>query len=154
MQVSQWICRLPNLLTQISGNVAASNGPLKICSLAACVDIAMVTILQQWCRLHYTHPTNSTKPHLLLSIHSSFPQKLKTLLFNKSYFDQSSYPYLPPCLNSKHHSLPDSGSEPLPIDFVLDKRLWISWLLPALFPIFSSSFPIVFWGFFVSYKKQ
>ena len=47
------------------------------------------------------------------------------------------FPYVPPRLNSKHHlpfhhgrlTLPAwlSGSDPLPIDFVLDKRLWISW---------------------------
>src|SRR6218665_483283 len=32
-----------------------------------------------------------------------FNSKLKTLLFSKSYPDSSSSPYLPPCLNSKHH---------------------------------------------------
>src|SRR6218665_3409333 len=32
-----------------------------------------------------------------------FHSKLKTLLFSKSYPDSSSSPYLPPCLNSKHH---------------------------------------------------
>src|SRR6218665_1068682 len=32
-----------------------------------------------------------------------FHFKLKTLLFNKSYLDSSSFPFLPPCLNSKHH---------------------------------------------------
>jgi|SRR6218665_1009846 len=32
-----------------------------------------------------------------------FHSKLKTLLFNKSYPESSSSPYLPPRLNSKHH---------------------------------------------------
>src|SRR6218665_2969415 len=32
-----------------------------------------------------------------------FHSKLKTLFFNKSYHDFSSFPYLPPRLNFKHH---------------------------------------------------
>ena len=63
-----------------------------------------------------------------------FHSKLKTLLFNKSYPDSSSSPtFLPVSIpNTIHHSrltfcLPDSGSDPLPIDFILDKRRRISW---------------------------
>ena len=52
-------------------------------------------------------------------------------LFNKSYPDSFSTANLPTShLNSKHHPL--SGSDPLPIDLVLDKRVWISWF-PRLY---------------------
>jgi len=53
---------------------------------------------------YMTRPTNSPKPHLLPSLHSSLIHyKLKTLFFSKSCLDSSSSPCLPPCLNSKHH---------------------------------------------------
>ena len=58
----------------------------------------------------------------------------KTLLFSKYYRDSSSPPFLPSRLNSKDHPpqpfgcLSDSlDLDPLPIDFVLAKRLLISW---------------------------
>src|SRR6218665_1577719 len=43
--------------------------------------------------------SNLSPCHLSQLFHS----KPKTLLFSKSYPDSSSSPYLPPCLNSKHH---------------------------------------------------
>ena len=65
-----------------------------------------------------------------------FHSKLKTLLFSKSYPDSSSSTYLPPVStpNTIHHSrltvcLTDSGSWPLPIDFVLVKHLCIGCFL-------------------------
>jgi len=73
-------------------------------------------------------------PRVLAIFQWLFHSKLKTLLFRKSYPDSSSSAYLPPRLSSKHHSrlnvcLPTwlSGFWPMPIDFVLVKRLWISW---------------------------
>jgi len=45
------------------------------------------------------HPTNSP----LAISPQRFHSKLKTLLFNNSYPDSFSSPYLPPRLNSKHH---------------------------------------------------
>src|SRR6218665_1517935 len=69
-----------------------------------------------------------------------FHSKLKTLLFNNHILIN---PFLPTFLpistpNTIHHShlticLPDSGSHPLPIDFVLDKRLCLSWFLQLRF---------------------
>src|SRR6218665_3700815 len=52
------------------------------------------------------HPTNSPKPHSLLSLHSSFNPSLNALLFNKSYPDLSSSPYTSISVStpkSKHH---------------------------------------------------
>ena len=46
------------------------------------------------------HHTMSCTMYISLQL---FHSKLKTLLFNKSYPDSSSSPYLPPRLNSKHH---------------------------------------------------
>jgi len=63
----------------------------------------------------------------------SFHSKLKMLLFSISHPESSSFPCLPPHLSSNtiHHLtvyLPDSlDFDPLPIDFVMVKRLWISW---------------------------
>ena len=77
----------------------------------------------------WTHPNPSPPAISPQPFHS----KLKILLFNKLYPESSSSLYLPVSTpNTIHHSrltvcLPDSGSDPLPIDFILDKRLWISW---------------------------
>src|SRR6218665_3353987 len=53
---------------------------------------------------YLTHPTSSLKPLPLAISPQLFHSKLKTLLFSKSYPDLSSSSYLPPRLNSKHHS--------------------------------------------------
>src|SRR6218665_854272 len=71
-------------------------------------------------------PLSHITSHHTISPHL-FHSKLKTLLFNKSYPDSSSPPYLPPCLNSKHHScltvcIPDS----LDITRCLSILFWIS----------------------------
>ena len=52
--------------------------------------------------------TNSPKPHLVLSLHSFFHSKLKTLLFNKSYPDLSSSLSVP---SSVPTSIPPSPSQ-------------------------------------------
>ena len=83
----------------------------------------------------WTH-TNELKPLPLTSLHGSFTPNWKHCsLANPILHDSSSSPYLPPRLNSKHHppypsdclSAWLSESWPLPIDFVLVKRLWINW---------------------------
>jgi len=71
-----------------------------------------------------------TKTSRLAISPQPFHSKLKTLNSNKSTL--KFHPYLPPRLNSKHHLLYPSDPEikagdsldldPLPIDFVLDKR--------------------------------
>ena len=69
------------------------------------------------------------------SLSTAFPSKLKTLVFNKSYPDSFSSPYLPPV--STQNTIQNTVwlstcptpwiFDPLPIDFLLDKRMWISW---------------------------
>ena len=72
---------------------------------------------------------------IVIIVTQVFYSKLKTLLFHKSYPCSSSSPAFltVSMLNTIHHSpptvyLPASlDLDPLPIDFVLVKRLWISW---------------------------
>ena len=59
----------------------------------------LLPVLRQISDLSY----ELTKTLHLATSPQLFHSKLKTLLFNKSYPDSSSSPYLPPCLNSKHH---------------------------------------------------
>jgi len=87
-----------------------------------------------FCFLKYlTHPTNSPKPHLLLSLqclHSSFIPNLK-----HCYSTNPIHPLIPTSIpdstqNTNHHRPMHAwlcGCDPLPIDFILDKCLWISW---------------------------
>src|SRR6218665_2500359 len=67
---------------------------------------------------YLSHPTNSPKP--LAISPQLFHCKLKMLLFNKSYPDLSSSPYLPPRLNSKHHSPKPSDCLPACLPDSLD----------------------------------
>src|SRR6218665_198204 len=61
------------------------------------------TTPRQHCDKYLTHPTSSLEPLPLKISPQLFHSKLKTLLFSKSYPDSSSFPCLPPRLNSKHH---------------------------------------------------
>ena len=87
----------------------------------------------QHCDKYLTHPTSSLKSLPLLSPHNSFTPNLKHSASTNPILTHPLPTSLPvSTLNTIHHGsrtvcLPDSGSDPLPSDFVLDKRLWISW---------------------------
>ena len=84
---------------------------------------------------YLTHPTKSPKLHLSLSLHRSFTRNWKHCFLTNPILNPTLLPaYLAVSTpNTIHLSrlpvcLPDSlDFDPLPIDFVLIERLWISW---------------------------
>jgi len=102
---------------------------------------SMSSCAQGWLSQCISSTQNYPSYEVIQTSHHAIPpqlfhSKLKTLLFSKSCPDSSSSPYLPTPVstpNTIHHShlmvgLPNSlDLDPLPINFVLVRRLWICW---------------------------
>ena len=108
------------------------------CSLLCMYLLVWVLLWHEFCYGGVVNPTSSLKPLPLPSLHISFTPNWKHCSLANPIlihcFPHTSLPVSTP--STIHHSrltvcLPAwlSGSWPLPIDFVLVKRLWISWFL-------------------------